>query len=443
LRQLPAVNRFLDDPRIATFEGVVGRENIKRSIAQTLEDARHAPLNSGYSFESLCTSVIDRLQAGAFESLVRVVNATGILLHTNLGRAPLAAAALAGVDRIGASYSNVEYDLERGERGSRYGRAVSLLASVTGAQSALVVNNCAAAVLLVLDTFAKGRDVIVARSQLIEIGGGFRLPDVLERTGARLVEAGATNKVYIEDYERALSPHTALLMRAHPSNYAITGFTHEPDPKELVELGRRAGIPVLEDLGSGALTDLAQYGLAHERTVQEAIADGVDLVTFSGDKLLGGPQAGIIAGSATLIARLRANPLLRALRVDKLTLAALTETLRIWAAPERRSELPFYAMLSATIDELRARAGAYAKAIEGAGVIETTSYAGGGSLPQSALPSVGVALRPRAGATAAAAALRKNDRPVIARIEGGQLILDMRTIAPSEDAVAIAALKAL
>ncbi len=443
MRQLPAVNRFLDDPRIATFEGVVGRENIKRSIAQTLEDARHAPLNSGYSFESLCTSVIDRLQAGAFESLVRVVNATGILLHTNLGRAPLAAAALAGVDRIGASYSNVEYDLERGERGSRYGRAVSLLASVTGAQSALVVNNCAAAVLLVLDTFAKGRDVIVARSQLIEIGGGFRLPDVLERTGARLVEAGATNKVYIEDYERALSPHTALLMRAHPSNYAITGFTHEPDPKELVELGRRAGIPVLEDLGSGALTDLAQYGLAHERTVQEAIADGVDLVTFSGDKLLGGPQAGIIAGSATLIARLRANPLLRALRVDKLTLAALTETLRIWAAPERRSELPFYAMLSATIDELRARAGAYAKAIEGAGVIETTSYAGGGSLPQSALPSVGVALRPRAGATAAAAALRKNDRPVIARIEGGQLILDMRTIAPSEDAVAIAALKAL
>jgi L-seryl-tRNA(Ser) seleniumtransferase len=306
-----------------------------------------------------------------------------------------------------------------------------------------VVNNCAAAVLLVLDTFAKGRDVIVARSQLIEIGGGFRLPDVLERTGARLVEAGATNKVYIEDYERALSPHTALLMRANPSNYAITGFTHEPDPKELAELGHRTGIPVLEDLGSGALGDLAQYGLVHERTVQEAIAGGIDLVTFSGDKLLGGPQAGIIVGSATLVARLRANPLLRALRVDKLTLAALIETLRIWAAPERRNEIPFYAMLSATVDQLRARAGAYAKALGGAEIIETTSYAGGGSLPQSALPSVGVALRPARGASGAAARLRKNDRPVIARIEDGRLILDMRTIAPSEDAVAIAALKAL
>jgi len=421
----------------------MGRENVKRSITQTLEDARLAPLNSGYSFESLSATIIDRLQAGAFESLVPVINATGILLHTNLGRAPLAAAALTAMERIGASYSNVEYDLERGERGSRYGQAVSLISSLTGAQSALVVNNCAAAVLLVLDTFAKGRDVIVARSQLIEIGGGFRLPDVLERTGARLVEAGATNKVYIEDYERALSAHAALLMRAHPSNYAITGFTHEPDPRELTELGRRTGIPVLEDLGSGALCDLAEYGLAHERTVQEAIADGIDLVTFSGDKLLGGPQAGIIAGSAPLIARLRSNPLLRALRVDKLTLAALTETLRIWSAPARRTELPLYAMLAVTVDELRARASAYVKAIDGAEIVETTAYAGGGSLPQSALRSMGVALRPSSGATDAAARLRKNDRPIVARIEDGRLVLDLRTVAPSEDAVAIAALKAL
>jgi L-seryl-tRNA(Ser) seleniumtransferase len=443
LRQLPAVNRFLDDPRIATFEGIVGRENVKRSIAQTLEDARRVPLNGGYSFESLSATIIDRLQAGAFESLVPVINATGILLHTNLGRAPLATAALAAIDRIGASYSNVEYDLERGERGSRYGRAVSLLTSLTGAQSALVVNNCAAAVLLALDTFAKGRDVIVARSQLIEIGGGFRLPDVLERSGARLVEVGATNKVYIEDYERAFSAHTALLMRAHPSNYAITGFTHEPEPEALAELGRRTGIPVLEDLGSGALCDLAQYGLAHERTVQEAIAGGIDLVTFSGDKLLGGPQAGIIVGSEPLIARMRANPLLRALRVDKLTLAALTETLRIWAAPERRNEIPLCAMLSATIEELRARATVYVKAIAGAEIVETMSYAGGGSLPQSALPSIGIALKPPGGATAAAAALRKNDRPVIARIEDGRLILDLRTVAPPEDRVAVAALKAL
>lgn len=443
MRDLPAVNRFLDDPRIATFAGIVGRENVKRSITQTLDEARQAPRNGAHSFESLSATIIDRLQAGAFESLVPVVNATGILLHTNLGRAPLAAAALAAIDRIGSSYSNVEYDLQKGERGSRYGRAVSLISSLTGAQSALVVNNCAAAVLLVLDTFAKGRDVIVARSQLIEIGGGFRLPDVLERSGARLVEAGATNKVYLEDYERALSAHTALFMIAHPSNYAITGFTHEPDLKALAGLGRRTGIPVLEDLGSGALCDLAQYGLAHERTVQEALASGIDLVTFSGDKLLGGPQAGIIAGSAQLIARIRSNPLLRALRVDKLTLAALTETLRIWAAPERRNELPLYAMLSATVEELRARAGAYVKALDGAEIVDTTAYAGGGSLPQSALPSAGIALRPRDGASAAAARLRAYDRPVIARIEDGRLILDLRTVAPSEDGIAIAALRAL
>jgi L-seryl-tRNA(Ser) seleniumtransferase len=443
LRELPAVNRFLDEPRIASFAALVGRENVKRSIAQTLEEARRVPLNGGYSFESLAASVIERLQSAQSEALVPVINGTGILLHTNLGRAPLAAAALAEVQRVGAGYSNLEYDLEKGERGSRYGRAAALIRAVTGAEDALVVNNCAAAVLLILDTFAKGRDVVVARSQLIEIGGGFRLPDVLERSGAHLVEVGATNKVYLKDYETACSPHAALLMRAHPSNFAITGFTEDVEPKELVSLGHRAGIPVIEDLGSGALADLAEYGLPHERTVQEAIADGLDLVTFSGDKLLGGPQAGIIVGSATLIARLRTNPLLRALRVDKMTLAALIETLRIWAAPERRNELPLYAMLATTVETLRNRASSYVKAIEGAQIIETTSYAGGGSLPQAGLPSIAVALQPVDGATAAAAKLRGNDRPVIARIEDGRLLLDLRTIQPAEDSIAIAALQAL
>jgi L-seryl-tRNA(Ser) seleniumtransferase len=443
LRELPAVNRFLDEPRIAAFAPLVGRKNVKQSIAQTLEDARRAPLNGGYSFETLAATVIERLQSAQFEALVPVINGTGVLLHTNLGRAPLAAAALAAVQRIGAGYSNLEYDLERGERGSRYGRAVSLIRAVTGAEDALVVNNCAAAVLLILDTFAKGRNVVIARSQLIEIGGGFRLPDVLERSGAHLVEVGATNKVYLKDYETACSPHAALLMRAHPSNYAISGFTEDVEPKELVSLGHRAGIPVIEDLGSGALGDLTEYGLPHERTVQEAIADGIDLVTFSGDKLLGGPQAGIIVGSAALIARLRTNPLLRALRVDKMTLAALIETLRLWAAPERRNEIPFYAMLATTIETLRGRAAAYVKAIEGVQILETTSYAGGGSLPQAALPSIAVAVEPAGGATAAAAKLRRNDRPVIARIEGGRLLLDLRTIQPSEDSIAIAALQAL
>lgn len=443
MRQLPAVNRFLDDPRIAAFAAIVGRENIKRSVAQTLEDARRVPLNGGYSFEALSATVIERLKSANRDLLSPVINGTGILLHTNLGRAPLAPAALAAVQRIGAGYSNLEYDLERGERGSRYGRAVSLLAALTGAESALIVNNCAAAVLLVLDTFAKKRDVIAARSQLIEIGGGFRLPEVLEQSGARLVEVGATNKVYVEDYERALSAHCALFMRVHPSNYTIAGFVHEVEPKELVALGRRTGIPVIEDLGSGALGDLAEYGLAHERTVQEAIADGVDLVTFSGDKLLGGPQAGIIAGSEALVARLRTNPLLRALRVDKLTLAALIETLRMWSAPERRTEIPLYAMLATPVEKLRERANAYAKAVKGAAILETTAYAGGGSAPQGALPSLAVAIDPPGGASAAAEKLRKSDRPVIARIEDGRLLLDLRTIQPSEDPIAIAALQTL
>ena len=443
MNQLPAVNRFLDDPRIAVFEAQVGRENVKRSIAQTLDDARHMPLNGGYSFESLAITIIDRLQAAEFEMLVPVINGTGILLHTNLGRAPLAAAALDATQRAGRSYSNLEFDLERGERGSRYGRAVSLIRALTGAESALVVNNCAAAILLVLDTFAKKRDVVVARSQLIEIGGGFRLPEVLERSGARLVEVGATNKVYIEDYERALNPHTALLMRAHPSNYTIEGFTQEVDPKELVALGARTGIPVLEDLGSGALSDLAEYGLPHERTVQEAIADGVDLVTFSGDKLLGGPQSGVIAGSGVLIARLRANPLLRALRVDKLTLAALIETLRIWSSRDRRSELPLYAMLGVSLESLRERAAAYLKAVKNIEVVDTQAYAGGGSTPQSALRSIGIALTPRDGAAAVAERLRKGERPIVARIENGKVLLDLRTIQPTEDRIVIAALQAL
>ncbi len=443
MRDLPAVNRFLDEPRIAAFAALVGRESVKQSIAKTLDDARRGPANGGYSFESLAACVIERLQSAQFDSLLPVINGTGILLHTNLGRAPLSVASLAAMQLIGAGYSNLEYDIERGERGSRYVRAASLVRAVTGAQDALIVNNCAAAVLLILDTFAKGRDVIVSRSQLIEIGGGFRLPEVLERSGARLVEAGATNKVYLQDYERALSPHVALLMRAHPSNYAISGFTHEVEPKELVSLGHRAGIPVVEDLGSGALCDLVEYSLPHERTVQEAIADGIDLVTFSGDKLLGGPQAGIIAGSSVLVARLRTNPLLRALRVDKLILAALIETLRIWAARDRRSEIPFYAMLGATLEELRARAATYAKAVVGSMIVDSTAFAGGGSLPQAALPSVAIAFEPGGGASAAAAKLRRNDRPLIARIEDGRLLLDLRTIQPSEDSIAIAALQAL
>ncbi len=260
LRGIPPVHRFLSEPRIAGYEALLGKEHVKRSIGATLDAARVRESAGG--FEELSAQVLAELERSAFEMLVPVVNATGILLHTNLGRAPLAASALDAVNDAGSGYSNLEYDLDRGGRGSRYARATLLLQSVTGAQDALVVNNCAAAVLLILDTFAKNREVVVSRNQLIEIGGGFRLPDVLQRSGARLVEVGATNKVYLRDYERALTADTALLLRSHPSNYRISGFTHEVEAKDLAALANRTGIPLVEDLGSGALVDLAEYQLA-------------------------------------------------------------------------------------------------------------------------------------------------------------------------------------
>jgi L-seryl-tRNA(Ser) seleniumtransferase len=397
----------------------------------------------GDAFDSLCSSVLEKLEQSAFELLVPVINGTGILLHTNLGRAPLAASALEAIATAGCGYSNLEYDLAQGRRGSRYARATALLQAVTGAEDALVVNNCAAAVLLILDTFAKGREVIVSRNQLIEIGGGFRLPDVLARSGARLIEVGATNKVYLKDYERALTPDTALLLRSHPSNYRISGFTHDVSGGELVALGKRTGIPVVEDLGSGALVDLAEYRLPHERTVQEAVGEGIDLIAFSGDKMLGGPQAGVVVGRSVLIARLRSNPLLRALRVDKLTIAALAQTLRLYLSPQTRTQIPFYGMLAASLKDLRTRAERYASELAGCSIVESTAYVGGGSLPESAIPSIAIALVPRDGAQAAARALRHAGTPIVGRIDEGRLLLDLRTISPTEDRAVIAALQAL
>ncbi len=383
---------------------------------------------------ALCTRLAHEEHAG----LVPVLNGTGIVLHTNLGRAPLAAEALAAMNAVAGGYSNLEFDLEAGERGSRYARVSTLLRAVSGAQDALVVNNCAAAVLLILDTFARGREVIVARNQLIEIGGGFRLPDVLARSGARLVEVGATNKVYLRDVERALSPDTALLLRSHPSNYRIEGFTAEVAPNELAALGKRAGVVTAEDLGTGALADLTEYGLPHERTVREAVADGIDLVAFSGDKLLGGPQAGIIVGRTAAIARLRANPLLRALRVDKATLAALAVTLRLSLSPEGRAQIPLHAMLGASIATLRARGERLTARLRGHGldvrVEATVGYAGGGTLPLAELPSIALGVRPPAGdANALAARYRNAAPPLIARCEGDRVLIDLRTIPPERD----------
>jgi L-seryl-tRNA(Ser) seleniumtransferase len=433
------MHRVLADERISPYEAELGRNVMRRAAEEVLGRAR--AWGDG-TYDAIVSELAGRLEILNRQMLAPVVNATGIIVHTNLGRAPLATEALAAVARLARGYSNLEYDLEAGERGSRYARVASALNDVTAAEDSLVVNNCAAAVLLVLDTFAKGREVVVARNQLIEIGGGFRVPDVLERSGARLVEVGTSNRVYIEDFERALSPRTALLLRTHPSNYRIEGFTHDASARELVELGRRAGVTVVEDLGSGALVDLGVYGAGHERTVQEALADGIGLVTFSGDKLLGGPQAGIVVGRANLIARMRNNPLLRALRVGKMTLAALGATLQLYRDGSFVQRLPVYRMLASTLDELRSRARAYLDAISNATAVASEAYIGGGVLAQERIASLAVAIQAEKP-DVLAARLRGGSPPIVARIEEGRVLLDLRTVAPEEDQPVIAALRQL
>jgi L-seryl-tRNA(Ser) seleniumtransferase len=435
-RRLPAMHRLLEEPAVLEFGARLGRETIKRAAEQVLDRARAS--GAARAYETIVAAVVERLRDVALLGMIPAINATGILAHTNLGRVPLAREALAAVERLCAGYSNLEFDLTAGERGSRYDRVTAAIRDVTGAEDALVVNNCAAAVLLILDTWCKGREAIVARGQLVEIGGGFRIPEVLERSGAIVREVGTTNRSYLHDYENALSARTGLLLRVHPSNYRIEGFACDVGGAELAGLGRRAGVTVVEDLGSGALVDLAEYGLPHERTVGDALRDGIDLVTFSGDKLLGGPQAGLIVGSARAIARLRTNPLLRALRVDKMTLAALGATLQLYRDGASRSRIPLYRMLGATLDELRERAKPYRAAMPRASVVDSDAYLGGGALPQARVASIAVAL-PTPHPDVLAAALRRENPAIVARIEDGRLLFDLRTIAPDEDERVIAA----
>lgn len=443
------MHRFLDEPDVAGYAALFGTTAVKTAVDDVLRDVRsrvsreaaHVP-----GYDEMLGRVRARLAREENDGLVEVLNGTGILLHTNLGRAPLALEALSAMREIAGGYSNLEFDLAGGTRGSRYARVTSLLRATTGAADALVVNNCAAAILLVLDTFARsttpgkpGREVVVSRNQLVEIGGGFRLPDVLRRSGATLVEVGTTNKVYLRDFERALGVETALLMRSHTSNYRIEGFVADVAAADLAALGKRVGVPTVEDLGSGVLVDLARYGLPHERTVGEAVADGIDMVAFSGDKLLGGPQAGIVVGTSSAIARMRANPLLRALRVDKATLAALGATLRLYLQPDGHERIPFYAMLRPTRDELRSRVHAFIAALGNAAgrrasSAETFAYAGGGSAPTTTIPSYALALRDgRTNPNALAARLRERTPRVVARVEGDAVLVDFRTIPPERE----------
>ena len=433
---------------MSRFVTLLGATTVKGHVGAALDAAR-VPDDTPSS-DAVLFDVLERLGRASRRELTGVLNGTGILLHTNLGRAPLAREAVDAIAETASGASNLEFDLDAGSRGSRYDRLASLLRAATGAEDALVVNNCAAAVLLILDTFARApdgspREVVIARNALIEIGGGFRLPDVLARSGATLVEVGTTNKVGIDDFARALTPRTALIMRTHASNFRIDGFTADASGAELVALGARAGVPVVEDLGSGALVDLRDYGLPHERTVQEAIAERIDLIAFSGDKLLGGPQAGIIAGRSALIKRMRANPLLRALRVGGATIAALGATLRLHLDPASRERIPFYRMLASPLDVLRARGDAIRALLDDLDlrVERVEGYAGGGTLPLAPLPSVAVTWRPARGdANAAAARLRRGTPPVVARVEGDRVVIDLRTITPERDGDLTAAIEA-
>jgi L-seryl-tRNA(Ser) seleniumtransferase len=428
-RELPSVDRLLQDP----FLSALPRQAVVNAAREVLDEARQAVRDGGWQhgLADLPRLVAERVQQALDLPLRPVLNATGVVIHTNLGRAPLSEAALAAAQACAGGYANLEYDLERGERGSRHALVTRLLCRLTGAEDALVSNNNAAAVLLVLSTLAQGREAIISRGQLVEIGGGFRIPDVMRQSGALLVEVGTTNRTYAADYEAAISERTAVLLRVHASNFLVVGFTHEPPLVELVDVSARHNVRLVEDLGSGALLDTSAFGLRTEPLVQDSVRDGADLVCFSGDKLLGGPQAGIIVGRAALVAALRRHPLMRAIRPDKLTLAALGATLVHYARGEAEREIPVWRMLSTTPVALAARAQQLASALQGT-VVETQSAIGGGSLPGQTQPSWAVAL-PATSADALARHLRQASPPVVGRIEDGRLLLDLRTILPEQD----------
>ncbi|RLB03949.1 MAG: L-seryl-tRNA(Sec) selenium transferase, partial [Deltaproteobacteria bacterium] len=363
LRKLPAVDQVLKWPEIKRALGSYPRKLVLKAIREILDERRKQILDAPDTSEAkthaddILPDILKRLEKLSEFTLIPLVNATGIIVHTNLGRSLLAEEALERLELISSSYSNLEYDLESGQRGSRYVHAESILCELTRAEAALVVNNNAGAVLLVLNTLAQGKEVIVSRGQLVEIGGAFRIPDVMERSGARLRDVGCTNRTHLRDYEEAINENTALLMKVHNSNYMIVGFTKEVPLQDLVELAHRHNLYAVEDLGSGSFIDLSQYGLRKEPTAQEAVECGVDVVTFSGDKLLGGPQAGIILGRKELIARFKKNPLTRALRIDKLTLAALEATLRLYRDFDVATKrIPTLRMITTPMEELTSRA---------------------------------------------------------------------------------------
>ncbi len=434
-RDLPSVNALLESAGVRSLL----EQHPRRVVLDAVRSAVDAARNQGSAQKTeqqWVASIASVVRSLSQPSLRRVINATGVVLHTNLGRAPLAESAVQAMAHIAAGFSNLEYDIETGERGSRYSHCVGLLRQLTGAEDALVVNNCAAAMVLTLNALAQKKEVLVSRGELVEIGGSFRIPDIMARSGAKLVEVGTTNRTHDDDYRRAITPRTAAIVKVHRSNFAMEGFTSEVSVDRLAFIAAEHGLPVIHDLGSGLMLSLNEYGLTGEPTASMALESGASLVLMSGDKLLGGPQAGIILGAANLIAKLRRNPFARAMRVDKLTLSALEATLRLYLEPARAlKEIPVLAMLTAPVKEIESRAASVAARLRASGieakVVESSASVGGGAFPTAAIPSRSIVLS--RNPQDAEKKLRLGEPAVIGRISEGNLLLDLRSVLPSED----------
>ena len=438
---------MLADPEVRVLSARYAADTVVDLVREELEAARQAIAGGARAptFQKIATAVLRRADVTLSPTLGPLINATGIIIHTNLGRAPLSDETLAAMAAVGRGYSNLEFDLDAGQRGSRYVHLEEMLCRLTAAEAAVAVNNNASAVLLTLSALAQDREVIISRGQLVEIGGGFRIPDVMRQSGARLVEVGTTNRTYLKDYETAISEQTAALMRVHFSNFRMAGFTESVPLPELAGLARQHALLLIDDLGSGCLLDTTRFGLAAEPTPQESIAAGADIVLFSGDKLLGGPQAGVIVGRRALLDTLRQHPLARALRMDKVSIAGLATTLSHYLHGEALDKVPVWRMIAAPLDALNRRARRWARAVgPPTVVVDGRSMVGGGSLPEEGLPTRLLAMpsRPKLSAEALARRLRSHRPPVVARIEHDTVLLDPRTVHPREDRLLIEALRA-
>ncbi len=435
LKNLPAVSQLLQTPLGEDLEARFGHALTVEAFRSVIQHARREHLEEQASLpaeESLLNLAAQQLRIWLTPSLVPVINATGVIIHTNLGRAPLSADTLERVASVSGGYSNLEFDLGKGRRGSRLIHAEQNFQQLLGVEAAFVVNNNAAAVLLALTVLTRGKKVIISRSQLVEIGGGFRIPDVLKHSGTDLVEVGTTNKVHLFDYQEAYQEATAAVMRAHSSNFSIVGFTSQPPLPELVASAHQAGLLFIDDLGSGALLDTAEFGLKHEPMVQESLQAGADLVCFSGDKLLGGPQSGIILGKRALIDKLKRHPLARAIRADKMALAGLSATLEHYLKEEALEKIPVWKMISSSAQQLKNRAERWQQKAGFGKIRESRSMVGGGSLPGETLPTFGWSLE-TAHPQRFLTDLRNSDPPLVARIEDDQVLLDPRTVLPNQE----------